>query len=108
MMLDLDHDHLEIVRTILHEFVPQYDVWVFGSRILGTARRFSDLDLVIVTEQPLEFTLLGRIRDAFSESDLPFKVDVLDWSAVSEQFRTIIQEQCQSIQRAAEQSAVGS
>lgn len=108
MMLDLDHDHLEIVRTILHELVPQYDVWVFGSRILGTARRFSDLDLVIVTEQPLEFTLLGLIRDAFSESDLPFKIDVLDWSAISQQFRTIIQEQYQPIQRAAEQSAVGS
>lgn len=108
MMLDLDQDHLEIVRTILHEHVPQYDVWVFGSRILGTARRFSDLDLVIVTEQPLEFTLLGRIRDAFSESDLPFKVDVLDWSALSEQFRKIIRAQCQPIQRAAEQSTVGS
>lgn len=108
MMLDLDQDHLEIVRAILHEHVPQYDVWVFGSRILGTARRFSDLDLVIVTEQPLEFTLLGRIRDAFSESDLPFKVDVLDWSALSEQFRTIIRAQCRPIQRAAEQSTVGS
>ncbi len=108
MMLDLDQDHLQIVRTILYELVPQYDVWVFGSRILGTARRFSDLDLVIVTEQPLEFTLLGRIRDAFSESDLPFKVDVLDWSAISQQFRKIIQEQCQPIQRATEQSAVES
>jgi type I restriction enzyme S subunit len=30
------------------------------------------------------------IEDAFAESDLPFRVDVVDWARASEEFRAII------------------
>ena len=33
-----------------------------------------------------------ELRDAFSESDLPFLVDVLDWSGLSEAFRLRVGE----------------
>lgn len=71
--------------------MPEYKVWVFGSRVTGAARKFPDLDLAIITAKPLSFELLGEIRDAFSESDLPFKVDMLDWSTASASFRRMIQ-----------------
>lgn len=80
-MIDLRPEHLRIVRSILEATVPRYDVWAFGSRVSGSAREFSDLDIVIVADQPIEFELLGRIRDEFSLSDLPFKVDVVDWAS---------------------------
>jgi len=35
---------------------------------------------------------MSNIKDAFSESDLPFRVDVLEWSRTSEEFRKIIAE----------------
>ena len=31
-----------------------------------------------------------RLRDAFSESDLPFKVDIVDWALTSTEFKEII------------------
>jgi hypothetical protein len=43
--------------------------------------------LVIVSEQPLSLSLLAEIAEAFSESDLPWKVDLIDWATTSEQFR---------------------
>jgi len=65
-------------------------VWAFGSRVTGTAKPFSDLDLVIRTEQPLPLEKLAALNDAFDESDLTIRVDLLDWAATSATFREII------------------
>jgi len=97
-MIDLQRKDLEIVRTILKASVPEYDVWAFGSRVSRRAWPFSDLDLAIITDHPLDFGLLGDIREAFSESDLPIRVDVLDWASVTESFREIIRNQYEIIQ----------
>ena len=91
-MLDLRPEHYRLVRDILEKHVPEYEVRAFGSRVAGCAREFSDLDRATIATGPLSFELLGQIRDAFSESDLPFKVDVLDWSTTSAGFRRLIQE----------------
>jgi len=98
-MPDIKPDYLKIVKNILKQFVPQFEVWAFGSRVAETAGEFSDLDLAIISNAPLDFEIMGRIRDAFSESDLPFKVDVLDWSATSHEFRRIIGEKHEIIQK---------
>ncbi|MCL4461608.1 MAG: nucleotidyltransferase domain-containing protein [Nitrospirae bacterium] len=90
MPLDIRPDHMEIVRNILENVIPEREVWAFGSRVNGTARKTSDLDLVVIGVHPLEFQTLGRLLDAFSASDLPYKVDVVDWSRTGEGFRTII------------------
>ena len=57
----------------------------------GTARPSSDLDLCILSEKPLGFTLLGQVRDDFSGSTLPFRVDVVEWATVAEGVRGSIE-----------------
>ena len=89
-LIDLHPDHWAIVREILQRNVPQYEVWAFGSRATRTAKKFSDLDLAIITDQPLSLDVSASLRNDFSESDLPWKVDVLDWAATNESFRKII------------------
>jgi len=97
-MIDLPLKNLELVRTILRTSVPQYDVWAFGSRVSRRAQPFSDLDLAIIADRPLDFALLGEIRDTLSESDLPIRVDVLDWTCITENFQEIIRNQYEIIQ----------
>ena len=65
-------------------------VWVFGSRASGRARRFSDLDLAIDAGRPLTLDEAASLADAFSESDLSYRVDVVDWCAIDDRFRRII------------------
>lgn len=65
---------------------------IFGSRAKGTARKTSDLDLVLMTKKPLEFSILADLKEAFSESDLSFKVDIVDWSDISESFQKLIEK----------------
>lgn len=96
-MLDLTPDQLAEVRQILQLQIPECTVRVFGSRVNGTAKPFSDLDLVVMGDAPLEFRQLAALKDAFAESNLPFRVDVVDWATTSAEFRAIIEERFEVI-----------
>jgi predicted nucleotidyltransferase len=101
------HDQSEL-RRILAQHLSSYTVWAFGSRVAGTAKPFSDLDLVIVTEQPLTLKSMATIKDAFDESDMTIRVDVVDWAATSIAFRKIIEQHYVVIQGKPEAEAIKS
>ena len=85
------HDWNEIQR-ILRTCVPEYEVWAFGSRVKGTAKTYSDLDLAIISDLPLPLAIMAELRQALDDSDLTIKVDVVDWAQTSPRFRKIIEE----------------
>lgn len=89
-MLDLSAKQLQIVCGILQEIVPDREVWAFGSRVKGTVKPYSDLDLVVRGEKVLSIRTRNRLMEAFQESDLPIRVDVLEWCAISPAFRQVI------------------
>lgn len=89
--IDVSPDNWRIVRDILRRHVPQCDVWAFGSRARCASKDYSDLDLAIITDEPLSLSVSAALADDFSESDLPWKVDVVDWATTSEPFRKIIE-----------------
>ena len=89
--IDLNPNHLATVKSILAEHVPECEVRAFGSRATWTAKDYSDLDLAVVGEEPIDWRTLGRLKEAFEESALPMRVDVLDWHAISESFRKVIE-----------------
>lgn len=91
--IDIGSRDLETVRAIVGRFAPGVEVWAFGSRVTGTAGRHSDLDIALLTQEPLDIGLLADLKEAFSESDLPFRVDVVDWAAAGPRFRDIIARQ---------------
>ena len=79
------------IREILDRWVPDYRVWAFGSRVVGRPRRYSDLDLALEGEAPLSDERLDALREAFRESPLPWKVDILDLATVDPAFRRRIE-----------------
>ena len=72
----------------------------FGSRVNGKTKKYSDLDLVVVGKTKLPKKIIYALRDEFEESDLPFRVEIMDWQAVSDDFREIIKAQYEVIQAA--------
>lgn len=81
----------QIVAAILQKYIPNTTVWAFGSRAKHQAKPFSDLDLAIIGETPLPMSLLATMAEDFTESALPFKVDLVDWAGAAEGFREIIE-----------------
>ncbi len=93
--LDLRNDHAAILRTVLRTHLPEgARAYVFGSRAHGGARQYSDLDLALEWHQPLGLDTIGAIAEALSESDLPYKVDIVDLALVDPVFRARIMADC--------------
>lgn len=99
-MLDLTPAQRDVIGRILAAHVPGREVRAFGSRVTGNAKPFSDLDLAVMGEAPLDFRQLAALKDAFADSDLPFRVDVVDWAATGEAFRAIIAQRYEVVQEA--------
>ena len=97
--IDVTHGEWLIVRDILHRHVPHCEVWAFGSRAKGTAKAYSDLDLALIADQALSVDILAALAEDLSESDLPWKVDILDWATTSESFRKLIERERVVVQR---------
>ena len=92
-MIDLAPTHLKTVRRLLAAHVPECEVCAFGSRVAWTAKGHSDLDLAVKGASKLPPARLRQLREAFEESTLPIRVDLLDWHSISENFRSVIQKQ---------------
>ena len=97
--LDIKPGDLDAVLAVLRRYLPDREVRAFGSRVTGKAKPFSDLDLAIMGREPVPAALLADLKDAFRESDLPFKVDVVDWTETQEHFRKIIETAYVIVQR---------
>lgn len=89
-MINLEPRSLEIVKAILARHVPQAEVLAFGSRVRGTPRPYSDLDLAIRSTKVLSIQEMGTLKEAFEASPLPIRVDLVDWYRTSPEFQDII------------------
>jgi predicted nucleotidyltransferase len=101
MSIDLEPYVLQQVRAILEKHVPECEVWAFGSRVGSCSKRFSDLDLAVISTAELPTRRLALLAYAFEDSDLPIRVDVIDWQSTSPAFRQRIAEHHEIIYRPA-------
>ncbi|PIR39806.1 MAG: DNA polymerase beta subunit [Alphaproteobacteria bacterium CG11_big_fil_rev_8_21_14_0_20_39_49] len=97
--MHIEEQNLKLIKDILQKYVPDYEVRAYGSRVHGkNLKKFSDVDLAVITKEPIDSEAYINITDAFKESNLPYKVDVLDWSKVDESFREKILQRFEVIQ----------
>lgn len=89
-MPSITKDELNIIKKILNKHIPSREVWAFGSRLRKNHRKHSDLDLAILGTTPLSLQEMAELREAFEDSLLEFRVDLIDWNTISPDFRNII------------------
>lgn len=91
-VLDISPEQKTLLLQLLQQFLPGVGVLAFGSRIKGSARSTSDLDLVVFAK-PSQRPQVFALQEALEDSNLPFKVDLLIWNEISDNFKTNIQNQ---------------
>lgn len=91
--LKLSDKHLHRLQTLLAEYVPHAEVWVYGSRVTGGAHEGSDLDLVLRNPADLTQDVEGWIalKEALQNSTLPILVEVHLWSCLPKTFHPRIE-----------------
>lgn len=64
----------------------KYKVFIFGSWAVGSARKFSDIDIGIKGKEPIP---KAEIEEAFEKSDIPYLVEIVNFNHISERFKKI-------------------
>ena len=88
-MLHLNPRYVAMLHDLISRHLPaEVAVWAYGSRVNGNAHDGSDLDLVLCTPDlaALPTRVLGRFRDALTDSNLPIFVDAHDWATLPASF----------------------
>lgn len=67
-------------------------LYLFGSRAAGTHNPVSDFDIGVSSSDDLRYEL-SAAREMLEESDIPFKVDVVELQSVSEEFKRKVMTQ---------------
>ena len=99
MSIDLDPRVLQLVTAILRTHVPDCEVWAFGSRVDSRSKPFSDLDLAVISAGELPTRRPALLAHAFEDSDLPIRIEVVDWHSTSAAFRQRIAQHHAVLQR---------
>ncbi len=80
----------EIKEIIFHFLDPkEHQVFIFGSRAVGKAKKYSDYDIGIWGKKPLPSSIKVLIEEALEESNLPYKIDIVDFSLTSSDFKKV-------------------
>ena len=92
MQISVSDSELKIIKDILKRHLSECQVWAFGSRVNGGAKPHSDLDLAVVSAKEISPITFGQLNEEFSESNLSFRVDIVDMNHVSQNFRQLIEK----------------
>lgn len=91
MSLAVTDEQLWLIRNILARIVPGAEYLAFGSRLDNYHHRYSDLDIAIRADGRIPLWQLSALEEAFAESDLPFRVDIVDLHRASPEFRRLVE-----------------
>jgi len=91
-MICVSQYELSIITNIIQKRASDCDVLAFGSRFKWTPKDYSDLDLAFVSKngERLGLKRMGILSEAFMESDLPYRVDIVDYFALSPEFKGVV------------------
>ncbi|MFU7503418.1 MAG: nucleotidyltransferase domain-containing protein [Candidatus Tisiphia sp.] len=78
-----------LLKSILKKY--PYTFQAYGSRVKGSHRKFSDLDLCVM--ELISDEELLNLQEELEESNLPIKVDTKRWLVdMNEDFRSLIEK----------------
>lgn len=73
-MFQLEKRHRDIVLDILKKY--PYTFYAYGSRVKGTARKYSNLDICYYDDIPS--FILVQIEKDLEQLDLPFMIELVN------------------------------
>lgn len=84
---DTKREIIEIIKKWIK--LPHYKVFVFGSRAAGSADERSDIDIGIGALEEIPGNIMVEIRAELSDLPILQKIDVVDFSSVSDNFKKV-------------------
>lgn len=90
--LDLEDRYKEFIINSILKIIPNVEIYVYGSRVKGTAVKYSDVDIALKSEEEIPFDTVLKLKAFFNDSTFPYMVDIIDLNSISENFKNRIQK----------------
>lgn len=86
----VEQQYLDQTRSIIAKYLDpkQHRAYLIGSRAVGTAQQFSDIDIAIDGPRLKSSVYFEMLHD-FEESSIPYLVDIVQLCDVSEDFKQV-------------------
>jgi len=91
--MSLDNTYRFIAQTVFQHLDPKTtSAFVFGSRVANQAQKFSDIDVGLESSRFLSPVSLELIQEKLENSDLPYRVDLVDFASVNDKFKQVAKQ----------------
>jgi predicted nucleotidyltransferase len=81
--MNLEPEFIFLIKSCVKKNFPQAKIFIFGSRAKENNRKFSDIDIAI-KDSKINSQKLAKTRFELEESNLPYKVDLVDYDELDE------------------------
>lgn len=81
--MNLEPKFILLIKNCIRKFFPEAKIFIFGSRAKETNRQFSDIDIAI-KDSKINSSALAMARFELEESNLPYKVDLVNFDELDE------------------------
>jgi len=88
-------ESIETLKKLIESVIKgeEVAVYLFGSRATGKADYNSDIDIGIICKSENSEKIIAILREKIENSNIPYKVDVVDLTKVSEEFKRKVLEE---------------
>ena len=90
-MIDLEQKYIEFIKETVSSMLHNYKLYIFGSRVKNRAKKYSDIDLAI-DSQELTPQTKSKLEATFDNSTLPYEVDIINLNDIDNKFKDLIQK----------------
>lgn len=90
--LDLEEKYKEFIKTSIKNILPNVKIYIYGSRVKGTAQKYSDVDIAVKCPTKIPFEKILKLKAYFEDSTFPYQVDLIDLDSISEKFSNLIKD----------------
>ena len=90
--LDLEEKYQDFIISAVKRFLPNVDIYIYGSRVKGKALKYSDVDIALKSDEKIPFEQLLALKAYFHDSTFPYMVDIIDLDNISEKFYSLIKD----------------
>lgn len=83
----------KIIR-LCKAIIPSAEIWLYGSRARGDFSDISDIDLALDAGVPIDYILLGELKDILAVANIYHRFDIVDLQSLPESnFKSVIQKE---------------
>jgi len=86
-------EYKKTLLSIIHKFLPNCKVYLFGSRARKEHDEGADIDLSLDNEDPIDLNVIYKIKNEIEESTIPLFVDIVDINNADEAIKKEIENE---------------